>query len=312
MIYKQTKKNKFGGDTWHVKLDSLFHIFISSTNSDSFLVEIKEFRWINYKTRKSYISDGDLEQTIVDSFQELQDYLNGTGQYHWSDIQKRNKLAQVLPIIQDYQLAQNKTVRKKMDDITDSESAKEEKKYAAKRVSTVAAFDIEPDFPDAGTEETQIDREGRKRKLESSKLIQIIRGVSIDENIVNLTTSQMIVEKYGEPDEKFNHNNFSYELKYRSLGLSFFFKQKDPIQLIYLMMANGHMKCETETGLIFDRRLSMEKVISEYGLGDVRALEESDEASMQLPGIMFYAKKDDLKHLEDNEIYVQRIAILEF
>lgn len=318
MIYKSTKKNKFGGDTWHVKLDSLFHIFISSTNKNSFLVEIKEFRWISYKTRKSYISDKDLEPTVMESFDEIQNYLNGTGKYHWSDIQKENKLSEVIPIIRDYQKSQIKVGRTKKDESFEKKYAVERTKvaaaldvepdlpkttYASNRINTADAFNVEADFPETGT---------KKPQLDDSKVIQIIRGVSIDKNIVNLTTSQMIVEKYGEPDATVNHNNFSYELNYKNLGLSFFYKQNDPVQLIYLMMATGQKRCETDTGLIFDRSLTMEKVISDYGMGDVRATDDSDEAKMVFPGIMFYAKKIELINLEADEISVQKIAILEF
>ena len=127
MIYKHTKKNKFGEDTWHVKLDSLFHIFISKTNNNSFLVEIKEYRWVTYKTRKSYMSESGLEKTIADSFQEMQDYLNGTGKYHWSDKQKKDKLTEVLSVTRDYGKAKTKISNQTLNDSLNSQSHVAEK-----------------------------------------------------------------------------------------------------------------------------------------------------------------------------------------
>lgn len=50
MISKHSDLNKFGGETWHIKIDSLFHIFILDTNQNSFLVELKEWiKWANNK-----------------------------------------------------------------------------------------------------------------------------------------------------------------------------------------------------------------------------------------------------------------------
>ena len=102
MIYKFTEKNKFGGDTWQIKVDALFHIYINSTNNNSYFVEIKEWKWVSYKTRNSYISVSDLETTIRQSFQRLQDYLNGTGRFQWSDRQRNSKLETVLSTLDEY------------------------------------------------------------------------------------------------------------------------------------------------------------------------------------------------------------------
>lgn len=41
MISKYTDKNKYGGYTWHITLDSLFHIFIHGTDNNSLSLNSK-------------------------------------------------------------------------------------------------------------------------------------------------------------------------------------------------------------------------------------------------------------------------------
>lgn len=109
MISKYSDKNKFGGKTWHIKIDSLFHIFILETTQNSFLVELKEWCFFNYKIRKSYISNNDFEFTVKTAFDSLQEYLNSTGKYYWTDNQKNRKLNLILNFVQDYDKSNNKS-----------------------------------------------------------------------------------------------------------------------------------------------------------------------------------------------------------
>lgn len=308
MISKLEKINKFGRATWHIKIDSLFHIFIIDTNVNSYLVELKEFRWIKFKTRVSYMSELDLEKTVMVAFDKMQQYLNETGNYQWSNYQKKNKLEEVLLGLNRHE---QKTFEKKRNEIVsnfDIHADIIDIKKNNRRVGTADAFNVEADLPKSGCSESI----GKPVDTTEPKIKLIIRGVGIDGNIINLTTSHLIIEKYGEPDEIVNHNHFSFELKYLASGISFFYKQDDPIQLIYLMIAMPHANCATETGMCLNNELTISDVMAHYGVGETRATDFSDEAYMEFSGINFYAKKNDLKELEADSIYVQRIAILEF
>lgn len=96
MISKYTEKNKFGGQTWHIKLNSLFHVFIMETNQDSYIVEIKEWLYFNYKIRKIFISSNDFPKTVIESINELQKYLNETKKYLWQNNEKDYFLNSIL------------------------------------------------------------------------------------------------------------------------------------------------------------------------------------------------------------------------
>ncbi len=155
MLYKLAEKNKFGGDTWQIKVDSLFHIFINRTNNNSFLVEIKEWIWVHYKERNTYISESDFETTVRDSFNQLQHYLNGTGKYEWSDSQKNNKLNLVLSILKDV-YEPSISVRKKYSALLE-EFENSEEAYLIKETDNYVQYYWE--FPESNTKSTYAVRE---------------------------------------------------------------------------------------------------------------------------------------------------------
>lgn len=99
MLSKYTQKNSFGAYTWHIKLDSLFHIFIHETDNESYIVEFKEWKWINYKKKFSFISNENLEKSIITAFDKVFEYFNNEPNYQWTNEQKEGKLNKVLYLL---------------------------------------------------------------------------------------------------------------------------------------------------------------------------------------------------------------------
>ena len=126
MISIYSDLNKFGGETWEIKMYSLFHIFIYDTTDKSFLVELKEWRFFNYKIRAAYISKEDFEKTVINAFDKMQEYLNGTGEYHCADSEKNYKFS----LIKDYVKGYN-TTRKLKEEV----SPKRADSYETKRLA---------------------------------------------------------------------------------------------------------------------------------------------------------------------------------
>jgi hypothetical protein len=263
MLSRYTDKNKYGGYTWHIKLDSLFHIFINGTTDNSYVVDFKEWKWISYKTRFSFVSTKDFTTTVRDAYDRVFDYFQGHKDYLWTEQQKNNKLHQTLDLLEK-----------------------------------------------SGGPITEIHSETQEQTRKISKPINLIRGVGIDDNKINQTTAQSIIEKYGKPKETINHNNYSLELRYPKHGMSFFHKLDDPLKIIYFMMATGEISCETETGLLFDSSLTLQQVFRHYGMEEPKWAGNSDEAYIKYPGIMFYAIKDDLTQLQADEISIKKIGVL--
>ncbi|MDO6738658.1 hypothetical protein [Wenyingzhuangia sp. 2_MG-2023] len=266
MISRYGDKNKFGSYTWHIKLNSLFHIFIEATVDNSFVVNFKEWRWINYKTHSSFISNNDFKSTIENAFEKAFEFFKGNLNYQWNYLQKNNQLNKVLELIENSK-----------DQITIEYSKTNGNMYSA------------------------------------SKTISLIRGLGIDGNIVNITLAEMIIEKYGNPEKSVNHNNFSIELKYTKKGMSFYYKLNDPFKIIYFMMATGEIAGETETGLIFNKDLTIDKVSEKYGIGEQYENSKSVERIVCYSGIQFYANLAEIIYKDDDDpIFIRKIGIIEF
>ncbi|QQR97635.1 MAG: hypothetical protein IPK18_12435 [Sphingobacteriales bacterium] len=99
MLSKYVGKNKFGGYTYQIKLDSLFHIYINETENNLFLVEFKEFKWISFKTHFTFISKSNIEETIIDTFEKVYEFYDNHPKYEWSEQACRNKLNHVLDLL---------------------------------------------------------------------------------------------------------------------------------------------------------------------------------------------------------------------
>jgi hypothetical protein len=99
MISRYSETNKFGGYTWKININQIFHLFVHSSNDSSFVVDFKEWRWLGYKVRFSIVSSLSLEETIENSFNKIQIYFNSKNEFLWSDEQKRNKLKELFESI---------------------------------------------------------------------------------------------------------------------------------------------------------------------------------------------------------------------
>lgn len=96
MVSKYTDKNKYGGFTWQIKIDNLFHIYILGTDNSSFIIEFKEWKWISYKTHFTFVSNKDLKSTIIDTFDKVFVFFQKHDNYIWSESQKNQKIEIVL------------------------------------------------------------------------------------------------------------------------------------------------------------------------------------------------------------------------
>lgn len=96
MLSRYSEKNTFGGYTWHIKIDSLFHIFIEETNDNLFIIEFKEWKWISFKKHFSLVSHTGIESTIITAFDKVFDFFKNNSKYNWEESQKINSLNKVL------------------------------------------------------------------------------------------------------------------------------------------------------------------------------------------------------------------------
>lgn len=96
MLIKYTERNKYGGYTWEISLGSPFKIQIHGTDNTSFIVELKEWKWLNYKTHFAFVSNDSLEKTIRSSFDRVFEFFKNYKDLSWTYEEKEFRKQQTL------------------------------------------------------------------------------------------------------------------------------------------------------------------------------------------------------------------------
>lgn len=148
--------------------------------------------------------------------------------------------------------------------------------------------------------------------MDKKTFINILRGSGIDGNVVNMTTARIIIDKYGLPQAEINHNNYSIQMTYPQLGMSFSYKINDHVKLIFLMMATGEVPAIIDETLFFDNKLTLKQVFEIYGMSQPKGIDDSSEAVVSYPGIIFYANLHDMTELQPDKIFIKKIAIIDY
>jgi hypothetical protein len=86
MIAKSYDKNKYGGITWRIKLNSEYHILIHETNESTYVVEFKEAYYIMYRTNFTYLSNKSMSETIEETFNKVNVYLVEEKKIYWNEL----------------------------------------------------------------------------------------------------------------------------------------------------------------------------------------------------------------------------------
>ena len=96
MLSKYTAPNSFGGESWAIKLHSLLRIVLNETNQGSFIVELKERKWIKEHTHFSFVCSTNLTDAITESFERTFDVFLEHPDFAWSREQKEGLLKRAL------------------------------------------------------------------------------------------------------------------------------------------------------------------------------------------------------------------------
>jgi hypothetical protein len=146
----------------------------------------------------------------------------------------------------------------------------------------------------------------------NDKEIIIKEGVGIKSFVIGKTKEHEIINKLGGNYERIKHKNYSVEIIYKELGLSFYFYQSDTKKTIFSIHFRKPFKGKTIKGIILNQS-TMENVIEIYGKPNWRTCNECDRWFSEYPGINFYVERDKtLPQFPLNEkahIYKKIIAI---
>jgi hypothetical protein len=148
-----------------------------------------------------------------------------------------------------------------------------------------------------------------KNNIESENKL-IIPGVGIDGIRINQTTSKEIEIKYGKNYDLVNHNNYSFEMYYSEIGLSCYYKQNDPIKMIFMIKLREEFGAYTEHGIGLDSDVTVAFISVLYGQKSSFSTSDNvDYAYLDYGGIKFYVDKIDAYSRPDEEIIIKSIGI---
>lgn len=114
----------------------------------------------------------------------------------------------------------------------------------------------------------------------------VTAGASYDNILIGKSTESDVTAYYGADYKLINHNNYSFEIIYKNLGLSFYYCAADPNKEIFTVEIESPSEAETDKGIKLGES-TFADVSRIYGDGT----ENYSEA--EYDGIYFYSEEDN-------------------
>lgn len=122
----------------------------------------------------------------------------------------------------------------------------------------------------------------------STQWSEVKEGVGVGEILINRSTRTDVIKTHGRSFKLIEHGDYSREMDYGPMGLTFYYCNKDANQKIFLVELHKGM---TSTGIIIGQS-TMREVLEVYGKpADDPECDESP-CEYDYPGIQFYFERD--------------------
>lgn len=119
----------------------------------------------------------------------------------------------------------------------------------------------------------------------------IIEGKGFGSFEVDHTNANDVIEELGNTYEQINHKEYSTELYYKDLGLSFYYFQSDKKKIIFAIHFRSPFEGSTAKGIVLNQS-TMQDVIRIYGKPDWGTCDGCDTWDAEFKGIEFCVEKD--------------------
>ena len=136
--------------------------------------------------------------------------------------------------------------------------------------------------------------------MKKQEKISVISGLSVDDIVVGAHISEIVIQKYGLDYDEINHNNYSIEMSYSEIGLSFYYRFDNPFKTIFSIdVIPDKTRCIIAKfmdigGLIDENKISIQDVLNLFGGVDHLNYSDGDElALIAYPGIHFHASYNE-------------------
>lgn len=111
----------------------------------------------------------------------------------------------------------------------------------------------------------------------------VVEGESLDNILIGKSTMDDVVAIYGNDYKLIKHREYSYEMVYKNLGVSFYSCQADPNREIFSIYFQAPFRATTAQGI----------VLGKSSLADVFKIFGKANRSYEFEGIAFFADETD-------------------
>lgn len=126
------------------------------------------------------------------------------------------------------------------------------------------------------------------------RAVYVAAGFGIDGITVGYSTKNSVTSKYGDDYSLIEHNHYSYEIRYRDTGMSFWYRYEDPEQKIFSIALRPESRAFTGQGIVVGRS-TLQDVFNAYGKSKPHTTSAEESWFFEYQGIQFHVeyKSDD-------------------
>lgn len=139
------------------------------------------------------------------------------------------------------------------------------------------------------------------------RAVYVAAGLGIDGITVGYSTKNSVTSKYGDDYELIEHNHYSYEIRYRDRGMSFWYRYEDPDQRIFSIGLRRESRAFTGQGIVAGSS-SLQDVFNAYGKSEPYSTSAEETWFFEYPGIRFHIeRKASDKNVRPEKLLKRRI-----
>lgn len=139
------------------------------------------------------------------------------------------------------------------------------------------------------------------------RAVYVAAGLGIDGITVGYSTKNSVTSKYGDDYALIEHNHYSYEIRYRDTGMSFWYRYEDPEQRIFSIGLRPESRAFTGQGIVVGRS-SLQDVFNAYGKSESSTTSAEETWFFEYPGIKFHIEhKSSDKSVVPEKLLKRRI-----
>jgi hypothetical protein len=136
-------------------------------------------------------------------------------------------------------------------------------------------------------------------------------GLGIDGITVGYSTKNSVTSKYGDDYALIEHNHYSYEIRYRDTGMSFWYRYEDPEQRIFVIGLRRESRAFTGRGIVVGHS-SLQDVFNAYGKSESYTTSAEETWFFEYQGIKFHIEhKSSDKSVVPEKLLKRRIIEIE-